>query len=78
MSLPIGVANSMWPHGDTRMLARVAAHAHLLDKESWLYVNFKVMMVAWSCLWAVCLGSWLLLSFVRRPCLILSMPAMLL
>ena len=43
-TLPIGVANSMWPHGDTELLCGVARQepAQPHAKDGWLFANFKV------------------------------------
>ncbi len=39
-ALPIGIANAQWQHGDTAVLAGVAARAR--PRRSGLYVNFEV------------------------------------
>ena len=40
--VPIGIANSMWPHGNLDMLSQVMRHLSVIPKQNKVYFNFNI------------------------------------
>jgi hypothetical protein len=40
--VPIGIANSMWPHGNLDMLSQVMKHLSVIPKTKDVYFNFNI------------------------------------